>query len=310
MATKPLKPGDVLLTALEDGRFGAVRILRRIGASSLVATTPYIGATPPAMTDPLLKKTLRSKRFVTKNKPELTWRDGKPHPKTVLLGNIPPTKKESTLECGSYGGKWFPRVGQEVLWEWRWEHDRAGLEEEVRREDEANTLPAPRRKPKKMMPEPKFWKIIGLLNWKKLGDDDDVLGPAVKALAAMTVADIRQFEERLASLLYTLDTHAHATNLGKDSYKGDGKHFSVDNFLYVRCCVVANGKKMYETILNNPKKMPKGVDFEPLLTLASAAYERKTGKDFDYTPGCDYEAFSNREGWAGARNGGDTASGV
>lgn len=60
---------------------------------------------------------------------------------------------------------------------------------------------------------------------------------------------------------------------------------------------LANGQGFYEGALNNPKKMPKDKDFEPLLTVAPLAYERKMKKEFAYKAGCDYETFSNVKGW-------------
>ena len=39
-------------------------------------------------------------------------------------------------------------------------------------------------------------------------------------------------------------------------------------------------------------------DFEPILSLAALAYERKTGKDSDYIAPVDYETYANEAGWA------------
>jgi predicted DNA-binding WGR domain protein len=48
------------------------------------------------------------------------------------------------------------------------------------------------------MGEEVFWRIIALFNWKRTGNDDAVLAPAVKALAQMSEADITAFEDLLA----------------------------------------------------------------------------------------------------------------
>lgn len=69
------------------------------------------------------------------------------------------------------------------------------------------------------------------------------------------------------------------------------------NFLYVRCCVVANGEDFFERVLNHPKEMPKDMDYEPILYLAEEAYEQRMNKELDYETGCDYETFSNHKGW-------------
>jgi hypothetical protein len=150
----------------------------------------------------------------------------------------------------------------------------------------------------KPMDEEVFWEIIASFNWKKTGDDDAVLKPALKKLVSMSVDDIKQFAEILAEKLYDLDGLAYASNIGPDSYKGKDKHFSVDYFLYVRCCVVANGKEFYDYVLNNPTEMPKEIDFEALLYLADEAYNKKLKTEGEIIETkLSFETFSNAEKW-------------
>lgn len=147
------------------------------------------------------------------------------------------------------------------------------------------------------MDEALFWEVIAAFNWKKTGDDDAVLKPALKKLVAMEVADIQEFAEILSEKLHQLDGLAYASNIGPDSYQ-DGKHFSVDYFLYVRCCVVANGKEYYELVVNNPTEMPEEMDFEALLYLADEAYNQKMGtEDENLFTRLSYETYSNEKGW-------------
>ena len=141
-----------------------------------------------------------------------------------------------------------------------------------------------------------FWQIIGLFNWKKTGDDDAVIKPAVAALARMSEADIERFEDILAEKLYGLDTQAHAREIGEDAYR-EGKHFSVDWFLYARCVVVANGRVYYEKVRANPSEMPKDMEFEALLSVGPHAYERKTGRELKHITPLSYETYSNIAGW-------------
>lgn len=150
----------------------------------------------------------------------------------------------------------------------------------------------------KPMDEEVFWQIISSFNWKKTGDDDAVLRPALKKLVSMTVEDIKQFAEILASKLYELDGLVYASNIGPDSYKGENEFFSTDYFLYVRCCVVANGKDFFNHVLANPTSMPKEIDFEALLYLADEAYNKKlkTEGEFIETK-LSFETFSNTEKW-------------
>lgn len=94
-----------------------------------------------------------------------------------------------------------------------------------------------------------------------------------------------------------MDTKAHASNIGEDSYDPKSDYVSADGFLYARCVVVANGREFYRAALEDPAKMPKNLEFESLLNLAPRAYELKTGEDFEYSTGCSYESFSNAAGW-------------
>ncbi len=150
----------------------------------------------------------------------------------------------------------------------------------------------------KPMDEDVFWEIIASFNWKKTGDDDAVLKPALKKLISMKVDDIKQFAEILSEKLYLLDGIAYASNIGSESYKGEDQFFSVDSFLYVRCCVVANGKEFYNKVLNNPTDMPKEIDFEPLLYLANDAYNKKSKTEGEFIDTkLSFETFSNIKNW-------------
>jgi hypothetical protein len=147
------------------------------------------------------------------------------------------------------------------------------------------------------MNESEFWGLIAKLDWKHTGDDEAVCRPVVKALAAQPLAAIRAFEEILAQRLHALDTEAHAREIGGQAYTGAGKPFSPDWFLYVRCCVVANGESAFEAVLKNPKRMFKDIEFEALLQIAADAHRAKTGQDFEFRPSVSYETFSNQAGW-------------
>jgi hypothetical protein len=160
-----------------------------------------------------------------------------------------------------------------------------------------------------------FWEVISLFNWDKTGDDDAVLRPAVKALASMTVPDIEQFADLLAERLHALDTREHArfAYLGEADPDDGDDYISADDFLYVRCVVVANGREFYQRALSDPSLMPRQLEFESLLSLADMAYEEKTGEEFDHASPVDYESFANQAGWArgpGTKGGRFTAESV
>ena len=150
------------------------------------------------------------------------------------------------------------------------------------------------------MNEETFWKIIAQLDWDETGDDDAVLEPAVESLMALKEEDIFGFDDLLAEKLHALDTREHcrgcyAGELDPDN--GDD-YISADDFLYSRCVVVANGREFFDEVMADPTKMPQGMEFEALLSLAQTAYERKTRKSYEHISPIDYESFQNAQGWA------------
>jgi predicted DNA-binding WGR domain protein len=149
------------------------------------------------------------------------------------------------------------------------------------------------------MNEDAFWAIIAKCDWHKTGDDDAVLQPAVAALARRSIEDIYAFDEILAAKLHALDTREFC----RQTYRGqidpdDGEQYvSADDFLYARCVVVANGKEFYDSILADASEAPQDMEFEALLGLAAAAYEKRTGEEYEHSPQISWESFSNQDGW-------------
>jgi hypothetical protein len=138
-----------------------------------------------------------------------------------------------------------------------------------------------------------FWQVIDSLDWSKK-DKNAILAPAVERLAAMPVLNIYLFADKLSEKLFLLDTRQHG-----DAYlanEGDD-YLSVDDFLYMRCAVVAEGREYFEKVLTNPTQFPDDLSFEPLLSLADEAYKKNTGRTFDYHPAFNYETYSNKEAW-------------
>jgi hypothetical protein len=295
--------GDVFVTNVGGGMRGALRVLQGpkspFGSKAwLVATCAYAGKEDPAIDDARLREVLVQNRFFYRNQPAIIWLGGKPPASLKRIGTIAPTQAESTMVCNMLGS-WKEKSGNEAYLEWRWEHDRAALIAEQQKKDaefEKAIMQerARQQKPKGMMGESDFWEIIGMLDWTQKGDAK-VLKKALVALASKSKRDICGFQERMAYLLYQLDTRAHAANLMEDM---DGEEYvSSDGFLYARCVVVANGREFYEKVLRAPDQMPKDLEFEALLSLAPDAYRMKTDEDFEYTTGCDYESFSNGRAW-------------
>ncbi len=148
----------------------------------------------------------------------------------------------------------------------------------------------------KKMDESEFWHIISLFDWDQEGDNK-VIAKAIEYLSGKPNDQICEFYEIMSKLLYDLDGITYARNIGEESYVDEDSPFSVDWFLYARCVVIANGKNYYYKVLNNPDKMPKDLEFESLLYIAPEAFEKKSGKEFDYLPRVSFETFSNKEKW-------------
>lgn len=151
------------------------------------------------------------------------------------------------------------------------------------------------KRPENWLSEEDFWKIIDVLDWSNADDDQLIIHPAVQRLSAMPIANIHQFQDILSEKLWLLDTQQHAKVFIDAHPKG---RLSVDDFLYVRCAVVAEGQEYFLDVLQHPEKMPLEIAFEALLYLATEAYEAKTQKPFVHTPKYNYETYSNEEGWA------------
>jgi Protein of unknown function (DUF4240) len=301
MAKRKIAEGDVFVRRHADGRYGAVHVLRLEGTSALVSTTPYLAESPPLATDPQLQMVVRKQSFSWKGQPAFVWVKAKPSAEFSFAFHVPLSIGESEVHCSVYGNHWDDHVGSEAYREWRWQHDREALQAEYEAERhaqaEASRLEALAQAPKRMIAEADFWALIGLLDWAHTGHDEAVTAPLVKALAASSKLQVRGFEERLAYNLYRLDTEAHASHIGSESYVDAESHFSADWFLYVRCAAVANGKTFYEAALADPQHMPKDLEFEALLGVSAAAWEAITGDDFEHETGCNRETFSNLAGW-------------
>jgi hypothetical protein len=145
--------------------------------------------------------------------------------------------------------------------------------------------------------ETAFWNIISLFDWSNPEDDDTVLMKAIAHLAEQPLRHIYEFQDILSQKLFDLDTLVHAKNTGENAWLSNNDDFSADEFLYARCCVVANGKDFYYKALKNPELMPQDLAFEGLLSLAHRAYQLKTNKSFRYVPSSNFETFSNKKGW-------------
>lgn len=311
-------PGDIFVTTLERGLFGAFRILKsgvtfHFGDKEslplcLIATTPYAGREKPSLDDAALTRILEQERFSLAAAPVPTvgfYLQKDIEDRFEYLGNIPLSAREKALpeKVGNRLNGGFPLrgpvpvdMGREAFFEWRWRHERERYLAETRgKQPNQGKLLQAASTGVKQMPDNAFWALIALLD-RDGTTDAEIIEPVVKALCRRSVSDIYMFEETLAHKLFVLDTKEHAKNIGQYAFR-DGGYFSPDDFLYVRCAAVAQGDIFYGNAVKDPKEMPKDRVFEGLLTVAGEAYERKTGRMWAYVPSCSYETFSNINGW-------------
>ncbi|PWK63615.1 uncharacterized protein DUF4240 [Streptomyces sp. CG 926] len=98
------------------------------------------------------------------------------------------------------------------------------------------------------------------------------------------------FAEQLSWALYQLDRKEYGYDLSDDA------------FLYTRAAVVAAGRVVFESVLQDPAVFePYATDLiwaESLLYTPDRAYERITGEAWDRDTRYSYESCSNTEGWA------------
>ena len=315
-----LDQGDIYITELERGFYGAFRIIRKgiiEGLNSemyLISVTSYIDTEKPKIGDDRLLKPLCCNRFKLSNKREINIYT---FPKKLTkhfeyLGNISTTPEEDKmifdvgdgrLEGGGYPlrGPLQTDIGIEAFYEWRWEHESEEFINEVndRRmlsaEKEAKAQ-AERKENAVFMDDSTFWNLISLVDWNKKSDSS-IIKPVIEALAKMSIEEIISFEETFSYKLYQLDTKEHVRNSGDYTYDKRTGYVSEDLFLYSRALVVAEGEVFYEMVLKHPSLFPKTHDFEPMLYIAEKAYKKKTKKEFFHITAYSYETFSNEAGW-------------
>ncbi len=117
-----------------------------------------------------------------------------------------------------------------------------------------------------------FWKIISALDMDQK-DDDDKLRPALEKLQLLPIPYILGFEEGLQFKIFHASLQLHPTAVAR-GLRNDMFGLGVR---YVICGAIARGKDYFQAETKNPGWIPKADFFQPLLTLATWAYELKTG---------------------------------
>lgn len=110
-------------------------------------------------------------------------------------------------------------------------------------------------------------------------------------LAQSPLSLVIGFAEQLSWMLYRLDRKEY------------GQDLSGDAFLYTRAAVVAAGRTVFDSVLQDAAAFVlyaiNHIWAESLLYTSDRAYERITGEEWDRDTRSSYESYSNTEGWAG-----------
>ncbi|MBD0738862.1 DUF4240 domain-containing protein [Streptomyces sp. CBMA29] len=141
------------------------------------------------------------------------------------------------------------------------------------------------------MNEDAFWQLIE--DCRPAGPDPEaeLLAPAlIERLAQCPLSLVTGFAEQLSWALYQLDRKEYGYDLSGDA------------FLYTRAAVVAAGRAIFESVLQDPAVFKpyatKLIWAENLLYVPDHAYKRITGEEWDRDTRYSYESYSNTEGWA------------
>lgn len=144
------------------------------------------------------------------------------------------------------------------------------------------------------MDESRFWEIMDKLDWEK-NDDDSILFPVTELLSGLTDEEIFAFDDIMAKLLYDIDGRFWLDNISSNQ-----EYMSGDEFLYIRCVALINGKQYYEQIKSGERALDPCLEFESVLYTAGTAWGKKHRKDYEEYPhitALSFETGSNSSNW-------------
>ncbi len=129
------------------------------------------------------------------------------------------------------------------------------------------------------MNKEEFWRVIDFANQQAKGDEQLFENLVVQSLSHYSPEGIIEFECLLAQQL--LDADDFKIMAAQKIIEGS---ITDDSYLYFRCWLICQGRKVFEETLRNPDSLAtidtEGIvaEFEPLLYYSTQAYENKTGK--------------------------------
>jgi hypothetical protein len=127
-----------------------------------------------------------------------------------------------------------------------------------------------------------FWSLIDKAVEISNGDNELKEEFLQTELTKLSLEEIKNFE--IAFRKSVLDADDFKVMAAAKIIEG---YVSDDSYLYFRCWLIGQGKKVYVEALKNPNYLAKVVkrgestDFESLMYVATKAYSQKTGKEED-----------------------------
>ncbi len=126
----------------------------------------------------------------------------------------------------------------------------------------------------KLYCEKEFWYIIELFDWQFVGDDDKVTKVAINYLSNQSSDAIELFDKILKDKLSVLEQcFKYKAINSKDEVIMELMN-KPEAYLYVRCAILAAGKKYYQAVLNNPAKIKENTEFRGLEQMCSRALKK------------------------------------
>ena len=126
------RPGTVFVAPTKDGRLSAGRVLCSEfhgGAHAvLISGSPWIGDKAPPLDLPDLRSILYCNHHNYDSGPLLIWVHDLIPPHFIIIGELELSADELATSSNSYSG--WEYIPNQVLMQWRWEHDREALVEE------------------------------------------------------------------------------------------------------------------------------------------------------------------------------------
>ena len=101
-----IKSGDIYAVPIENGYYGAIKILQYDKGSTKLITTPYLEQSLPRLENSILNEKLRQNRFFYDNNLAIRWVHVEFPKNFIYIGNVPITDREKNWVCSTHSESW------------------------------------------------------------------------------------------------------------------------------------------------------------------------------------------------------------